>query len=260
MRAIIVVLFSATLFLADLTPAGAQPAEMALEVFELPRFTQPPDLDGIRGAGEWANTLMLECSPSQMTRDIAQYGEFTPDGFNSNYSPVSANELFPSPGEDASIAGTDADVSALIWHAWDDDGLYYIAEVRDNVRDIGTPEDLSWWARDGLALFVDLLDSDDRNEDFPSQAEFTSVNQISFTAAPQHSSPATVTWRTSVEGNLGRGTQDPELVDGLSYAFRDAEDEFGGEADYTIEGKNAWATLMRFQLPTRPGVATEMGF
>ena len=108
MRAIIVVLFS--VFLAGLTPAGAQPAEMALEVFELPRFTQPPDLDGIRGPGEWANTLMLECSPSQIARDIAQYGGFTPQ-VNGDFSPISASELFASPGEDASIATTDGDVS-----------------------------------------------------------------------------------------------------------------------------------------------------
>jgi hypothetical protein len=131
--------------------------------------------------------------------------------------------------------------------------------VRDNVRDIETPEDLSWWGRDGLTLFVDLLDSDDLNDNYPNAGEFTSVNGISYTAAPQHSSPATVTLLRIVDGRLIR-TQDPVLIDGLSYAFRDAADEFGGEADYTIEGKIPWETLMRFQLPSRPGVETEMGF
>jgi hypothetical protein len=103
--------------------------------------------------------------------------------------------LGASSGEDASIATTDADVSALIWQGWDDDGLYYIAEVRD----IEASQDLFWFTPDGLMLFVDLLDSNDQNDNFPNAGEFTSV---SFTAAPQHS---------SVEGKLDR-TQDHELI------------------------------------------------
>jgi|GEM_PF-723934 hypothetical protein len=252
-----VAIFAVFISFAELTVVGGQQADEALELFELPKFTQPPELDGIRGAGEWANALMLECSASQVERDRAEYGIMP----NKKFSPISANQLSKSSGEDANVAGTDADVSALIWHAWDDEGLYYIAEVRDNVRDveeaIGQPQ--NWWERDGLSLYVDLLDSNDRNEALTSSNNFTSMNIIHFTAAPQHSSPETITWEVMIEGERTR-VQDPELIDGFTYGFRDALDEFGGEADYTIEGKFPWETLMRFQLPTRPGVGTEMGF
>ncbi len=52
--------------------------------FNLPKFTEPPILDGDRFtvADEWANTLgPLECSPSSILRDGEQFGSIKADHF-----------------------------------------------------------------------------------------------------------------------------------------------------------------------------------
>ena len=55
-------------------------------------------------------------------------------------------------------------------------------------------------------------------------------------------------------------TQDADLMEGLSYGFQDRGDEYGGSADYSLEGRIEWDTLVRAgNLPSGPGVGSEMG-
>ncbi|MBI2505488.1 MAG: T9SS type A sorting domain-containing protein [Candidatus Latescibacteria bacterium] len=171
---------------------------------------------------------------------------------------MSANQLVQSAGEDAAVTRTDADYSATIWQGWDDEALYYIAEVRDNARDVVGGERLeSWWERDSMTLYVDLNDEDTGGDCCSS---YTNLNIINFVAAPQNSSPVTITLEKTVNHAREATIQSADIA-GFEYAFRDAGDEFGGEADYVIEGKIPWAALVREgNLLSAPGVGSEMGF
>jgi hypothetical protein len=230
--------------------AGAQVPE---RIYDLPKISQPPTLDGDRFTvpDEWAGTLELPCSPSQVLADGAEYGWRE---IESQSSEVSTNQLVQSPDESASVARTDADYASTIWQAWDDDAFYYILEARDNARDVeGGETTTNWWERDSMSLYVDL--SYDREGEEPN---FISMNIINFIAAPMESSDVTITWERIIEG-LRAATQDPDLIEGFEYGFRDAGDEFGGEADYCIEGLLPWDTLQRFNLNDTPTVGSQMG-
>lgn len=225
-------------------------------VFDLPKFTQPPTLDGVRGPDEWSATLQLECSASQILRDGVQFGWID---LESKTSEISSNMLGQTSRENAAIAYTDADASSQIWQAWDEEGLYYIAEVRDNVRDItgssgSRPE--AWWERDSISLYLDVLNQRTGGD---ITGEYLNLNIVNFAAAPMNSSSTTVTLETTIQATRGQ-TQEPEAIEGLEYGFREAGDEFGGEVDYAIEGKISWHTLTRFNLPATPTVGTQMGF
>ena len=119
-----------TMAVALLTASGVW-AAAPQRTFELPKFTQPPTLDGNRETvpGEWAGALEQGCSPSQIVKDGAEYGW---RDLALQSSEVSTNQLVQSAGEDAAVARTDADLSETIWQAWDDDALYYVVEARDN--------------------------------------------------------------------------------------------------------------------------------
>lgn len=233
--------------------AGAQLMNWA--IFELPKFTQPPVLDGVRGtvSGEWDGALELECSISLIIRHGTEYGWRDVELQNSE---VGANRLNQSEGEDAAVARTDDDLSSFFWQAWDDDAFYYIAEVRDNVRDVvGGETATNWWERDSISLYLDLT-----NAKRPRTVEgLESLNIVNFVAAPQRSSSSTVTWEYLAQ-SARVPTQDAELIEGLEYGFRDAGDEFGGEADYAIEAMISWDALRRFDLPAKPEAGTEIGF
>ena len=228
------------------------------KVYQLHKFTQPPVLDGNRAtvSDEWANTLELECSPEVVLADGAEYGWRDAELHVGN---ISANQLNQSAGEDGTIARTSDDLSSVIWHAWDEDAFYFFTEVRDNVRDVvgGGGDPTAWWERDSLTLILDLL-----NEDVGGAAfgERNNQNWINYVAAPQNSSAVTRTLGVTVQTAI-ENTQDEDLLEGLEYGFRDAGDEFGGEADYAIEGKISWETLVRGgNLPRAPSVGEEMGF
>ena len=238
--------------------AGVAMAENTI-VVELPKFTVAPVLDGDRNTvpDEWAGTLELECSVSQILRDGQEYGW---RNLEAQQSEISVNQLVQQEDEDASLARTDDDASGFIWHAWDDEAFYYIAEVRDNIHDVdGGPEEppTNWWARDSMSLYVDL--SNTREEGICCAGPYTSLNIINFIGAPQNSSSVSITWERTIEGTR-EPTQDPDLLEGFEYGYRFAEDEFGGEADYAIEGKMPWEVLQRFNLPSAPQVGTQFGF
>jgi hypothetical protein len=227
--------------------------------FDLPKFTQPPTLDGDRNTvpGEWANALEFECSPSQVLRDGAEYGW---RDIELQLSETSANQLnVNGETEDAAVGRTDADFSSFIWQAWDDDALYYITEVRDNVHDVvGGGEARGWWERDSMSLYLDM-----NNEDHPGgdpTGEYVNMNVVNFMATPFGSDPNSVCLITTVQ-NARVDVHDADAVEGFEYGYRDAGDEFGGEADYVIEGKMEWATFLRtgnlFEIPT---AGSEMGF
>jgi hypothetical protein len=248
MKKVILIASAISLALASTAGAALNPL-----VFELPKFSQPPTLDGVRGAEEWAGALMLECSIEQILRDGAELGW---RDLAAQSSEISVNQLLAQDDEDASIAGTSDDGMCQIWHGWDDDAFYYISENRDNTRDVdGGPEVVPehWWTRDSMSLYVDL--NYDREGEEP---DYIAMNIINFIAAPQGSSDVTVTWERVIEG-VRNATIDPDLIDGFEYGFRDAEDEFGGEADYVIEGKLPWDTLKRFNLAATPTNGTQMG-
>ncbi|MBT4504274.1 MAG: hypothetical protein HOC74_41490 [Gemmatimonadetes bacterium] len=226
-------------------------------VFELPKFTEPPVLDGVRGADEWAGAMELECSISQILRDGAEHGW---RNLEAQQSEISVNQLVQGDDEDAALARTDDDASAMIWHAWDDEAFYYITEVRDNAHDVDSgpeAEPTHWWTRDSMSLYVDL--SNTREEGTCCEGPYTSLNIINFIGAPQNSSSVSITWERTIEGTR-EPTQDPDLLEGFEYGYRFAEDEFGGEADYVIEGKMPWEVLQRFNLPGQPTVGTQFGF
>lgn len=242
--------------IASVLLVAASVGAVTLPTIELPKFTQPPVLDGNRFSSpdEWAGAFQEECSPSQILRDGAQYGW---RDLQLQVSEISANQLVQSEGEDAAIARTDADASAQIWAAWDNDAYYYIAEVRDNARDVVGGQRLeSWWERDSMSLYLDLTDSKTGSD---ATGTYTDLNIVNFVAAPMNSSPVTVTLETTVQ-NARQATQDPDAVEGFTYGFRDAGDEFGGEADYVIEGKMEWDAFIRVNLPAKPTVGTKMGY
>ena len=247
---------SALMAASALLVASGVWAAAPLRLFELPKFTQPPTLDGDRNTvpGEWADALEQGCSPSQILKDGAEFGW---RDLQAQSSEVSANQLVQSATEDAAVARTDADYAATIWQAWDDDALYYIVETRDNARDVGGGERLeSWWERDSMSLYVDL---NNENTGGDCCGSYTNLNIINFVAQPQQSSPVTVTLETTVQ-NARQATQDPDAVAGFEFGFRDAGDEFGGEADYVIEGKMEWDAFMRVNLNSKPTVGSQMGY
>jgi hypothetical protein len=248
MKKALLIAAGVSLLMASAAVAGLNPL-----VFEVPKFSQPPVLDGNRGAQEWAGALELECSVSQIFRDGEALGW---RNLEAQQSEISANQLLENEGEDASLSGTDDDAMANIWHGWDDDAFYYISENRDNIRDVdGGPGSVPehWWIRDSMSLYVDLTYSREGEE-----PNYVSLNIINFIAAPMNSSDVTITWERTIEG-VRAATIDPDLIEGFEYGFRDAGDEFGGEADYVIEGKLPWDTLMRFNLADTPVAGTQMG-
>lgn len=194
----------------------------------------PPQLDGIRDDRVWQYAEHLVASPDSPS--------------------LSANQLAGNAQEAAGVAGTAADVSADFWLSWDADALYFIAQVRDNVHDVsGSGEARNWWERDSLSLYIDLVNADDAG------TPYTALNIINFMAAPQASAPETVTLEYTDNNGARVFTQSASDLAGIEYAYRDAASEFGGQADYVLEAKVPWATLMRFNLAQVPSVSETMG-
>lgn len=239
-----------------LTLAGQASAVPPPRLYDLPKFSAPPILDGNRASvpDEWAGTLEQNCSPSQILRDGAEFGWRNQENSESE---VSTNQLVQSADESASVARTDADVSSVIWQAWDDDALYYILEVRDNARDVEGGERLeSWWERDSMSLYIDLNNEDTGGD---VTGSYVNLNIVNFVAMPQNASPVSRTLETTVQ-NARQATQDPDALEGFDFGFRDAGDEFGGEADYVIEGKMDWDAFLRVNLNARPTAGTHIGY
>ena len=240
------------------TLANAQPP---VRYFDLPKFTQAPTLDGDRAtvADEWTGALEFPCSPDQIQLDGQEFGW---RDIEQGSSEVSANQLREN-GE-TEVAGegrTNADFESTILQAWDDDALYYLTEVSDNVRDTeGGGQAHAWWERDSMSLYLDLNNEDHPGGD-PTQ-EFVNLNVVNFMAVPFGSQELSVCLITTVD-KARVNVHDPDALEGFEYGFRDAGDEFGdtGDADYVIEGKLPWDTFLRngnlFETPT---VGSEMGF
>jgi hypothetical protein len=240
------------------TLAGAQPPE---RFFDLPKFTAAPTLDGDRAsvANEWAGALEFPCSPSQVLADGAEFGW---RDIEQQASEVSVNQLNENgETEQAGEGRTDADFASTIYQAWDDDALYYIIEVSDNIRDTeGGGEARAWWERDSCSLYLDM-----NNEDHPGgdpTGEYVNLNVVNFMAVPQGSSALSRCFITTVS-NARVDVHDADAIDGFDYGFRDAGDEFGdsGDADYAIEGRMEWDTFLRNgNLFAAPTAGSEMGF
>jgi len=229
-------------------------------VFELPKISPSPVLDGTRGAAECKDALDMECSPSQVLRDGAEYGWRDQALLQSNISNNGLN-LNDSAGESAAEAKTDADYSSHVFAAWDDEALWYVIEARDNYRDVeGTAVLTNWWERDGMTLYIDLVNS--RENIGCCTYTQAKMNLIKFDAAPRNSSSTTITWERIVQ-DLRTPTQDPTEIELLDYGFRDAGEEFGSSvtaADYCIEGKVPWAHLLKGGLPAMPTAGYEVGW
>ena len=151
-------LLAAIAALCFTTLASAQPP---VRYFDLPKFTQAPTLDGDRAtvADEWAGALEFPCSPDQIQLDGQEFGWRNQEQGSSE---VSANQL--SENGETEVAGegrTNADFESTILQAWDDEALYYLTEVSDNVRDTeGGGEARAWWERDSMSLYLDLNNDD----------------------------------------------------------------------------------------------------
>jgi hypothetical protein len=251
-------LLAAAAVVGSASLAIAQPPE---RFFDLPKFTVAPVIDGDRSsvANEWAGALEFNCSPSQILADGAEFGW---RDIEQQASEVSANQL--NENGETEVAGegrSDQDFSSVIWQAWDDDALYYIEEVSDNIRDTeGGGEARAWWERDSMSLYLDM-----NNEDHPGgdpTGEYVNLNVINFMAVPQNSSALSVCFITTVQ-NARVDVHDADAIEGFDYGFRDAGDEFGdaGDADYVIEGRMEWDTFLRNgNLFATPTVGSEMGF
>ena len=254
MRKCIVLIAVALLCFAAM--AGAQPPE---RFFDLPKFAVPPTLDGDRAtvADEWAGALEFVCSPSQILADGAEFGW---RDIEQQASEVSVNQLNQNGEvEDSAEARTDADVASTIWQAWDDDALYYITEVRDNFRDTeGGGEARAWWERDSMSLYLDM-----NNEDHPGgdpTGDYVNLIVVNFMAVPQNSNALSTCLITTVQ-NERQDIHDPDAIEGFEYGFNDVEDEFGGDADYVIEGSMEWDTFLATgNLFAQPTEGSEMGF
>ncbi len=246
-------IFIAVALLCFAALAGAQPPE---RFFDLPKFSVAPTLDGERSAGEWDGALEFACSPSQILADGAEFGW---RDIEQQASEVSVNQLNQSEGEDSAVARTDADYNATIWQAWDDDALYYMLEVADNSRDTeGGGEARAWWERDSMSLYLDM-----NNEDHPGgdpTGDFVNLIVVNFMAVPQNSNALSVCLITTVQ-NERQDIHDPDAIEGFDYGFQDMGDEFGGEADYAIEGRMEWDTFLATgNLFATPTEGAEMGF
>lgn len=180
-------------------------------VFDLPMLTQAPVLDGVIDGDEWAGSLELECSPSLIQADGAEYGW---RDIEAQQSEVSVNQLGQSDGEDAAIAHTDADFNSRIWQAWNEDGLWVATAAADNVHDVeGGDRGWAWWERDSLSLYVDLVNE---KEEAVLDGQYTALNIINFQARVLESSPYTVSWARTVEGARSDDDgNDPDLIEGF---------------------------------------------
>ena len=223
---------------------------------ELPKFKVPPIIDGDRFSvpDEWTGADEHECSPSQILREGSEYGW---RDVELQRGEISANQLNQSEGEDAAEALTDADIFGIFWTGWDDEAFYYIVEVADNIRDVENSSATAWWERDSISLYLDLLNEDTGGD---ITGEYVNLNIINFTAAPQNSSETTVTLTRTVQASR-TFEQEQDLIEGLEYGFIDRGDAYGGEADYSQEGKIPWETMIRGgNLPAAPEVGSEMGY
>ena len=254
-------IFTALLPLVLLGLAGAVSGQdiVADRTWDLPKFSQPPTLDGDRFTvgDEWAGAFFKACTVSEVIREGGVFGWRDTELLRGEVSAVQLNQ---SEGEDAAEAKTDADAGGNIWHAWDDDALYYVAEMRDNFRDVvGGAESapVAWWERDSISLYIDLQNEKTGGD---ITGEYHNLNIINFVAAPMNSSAVTRTLEITVQ-NARERTQEADQLEGFEYGFRDAGDEFGGDADYVIEGMFTWDAFIRGgNLPATPVVGTEIGF
>ena len=223
--------------------------------WEIPKLNEPPELDGVRGADEWAGAFAETCSPSRMQEVGAEIGwineetEESPVGFNQM---TEVNGVTPGPDEDAAENGTDADLSDDFWIAWDDDGLYYFHEVRDNFRDIEDGGNvIAWWERDGVEHAWDLLNV--REGGAPS-------SNVLILLAVDPSADGRAIQYLYHDGGEHVYAQEGEAIEGFEYAFREASGEFGSDADYAIEASMPWETFMRWNLPTAPEPGSTMSW
>ena len=221
-------------------------------IHELPKFTEPPELDGVRGSDEWANTLHDVCSPSRVRELNEEFGWFDEAD---QRGVMGYNQLLPSnvgplgPDEDEDEAGTDADMTDNHWWGWDEDGLYYLHEVRDNFRDIEDGGNVvAWWERDTVSIYLDMLNIRDHGPQW---------NVLAYLATDQDSDSRSTQYLYH-DGGGHLWAQEGEAVDGFEYGFRDAGSEFGGDADYVIEGTMPWESLMRWNLPEAPTAGSVM--
>lgn len=114
----------------------------------------------------------------------------------------------------------------------------------------------NWWERDSISLYVDLTNTKEKGD---LQGAYTALNIINFVAAAPESATPPIVWEYIV--NSHRFASGPVPTAGaMQYGYRFALNEFGGNADYAIEGKIPWEVLMKFNLPAVPTVGTPMGF
>ncbi len=86
---------------------------------------------------------------------------FAADGDLGEWSEVMSIRMYVSDGSGAIVTNTtidsDADLSLDAWIGFDDDYLYFAADVEDDVLDTDTT-DGETWMRDGVDLFIGLYD------------------------------------------------------------------------------------------------------
>ncbi len=115
----------------------------------------------------------------------------------------------------------DNDVSGQAAVAWDDEYFYVMATVQDDVHDVASPNEGSWWERDGVSYFFNL--SNDK-----SGADWEDGdNSFTFDADPDYPAGYAVWWRKGLDG----GKEEIVTTDVITIVVLT-----GANGDYIIEG------------------------
>ncbi len=115
----------------------------------------------------------------------------------------------------------DNDLTGQAAVAWDDEYLYVMATVKDDVHDVASTEGEQWWTRDGVSFFFNL--SNDKDGAGWEDGD----NSFTFNADPNYPAGYAVWWRKGLDG----GKEEIVTTDVIIQVIFT-----GTDGDYIIEG------------------------
>ena len=115
----------------------------------------------------------------------------------------------------------DNDLTGRVAMTWDDEYFYVMATVQDDVHDVASVNEGSWWERDGVSLFFNL------NNDKSGADWQDGDNSFTFDADPDYPAGYAVWWRKGLDG----GKEEIVNTDVITAVVLT-----GANGDYIIEG------------------------